>query len=341
MKAAEIAEILKGRVLGDGSVEVKGFSTLEEASEDDISFLSNPKYKRLVEKSRAKVIVTSDESLRRLGKTLIVVDDPYFAAAKLIELFYKESLPEPGIHSASYVEPSSVIGKDVFVGPFVYVGRKSRIGDGVKLISHIFVGDEVEIGDGTVIFPNVTIYKGVRIGKRVRIHSGTVIGSDGFGYVLRKEGAYKIPQVGGVVVGDDVEIGSNCSIDRGTIGDTVIGRGVKIDNLVQIAHNVKIGDNSIIVSQVGVAGSAILGSNVIVAGQAGIAGHVRIGNGVKIGGQSGVTSDVPDGSVVSGTPHMDHGLWRRISVLMRRLPELFSKVRMLEKRLRKLEGEID
>ncbi len=341
MKVGELAGILGGRVVGDSGIEIKGISTLEDAAEGDLSFLSNPKYKPLVYTTKASAIITSSESIKDSGKTLIVVDDPYLAFAKSLELFCPEPLPGPGIHPTAVVECDATIGDDVFLGPYVYVGHRAVIGSGVRLMGYVYVGDGVEVGDGSVIFPHVTLYSGVKIGKRVRIHSGTVVGSDGFGYVLGKEGAYKVPQRGGVVIGDDVEIGSNCSIDRGTLGDTVIGKGVKIDNLVQIAHNVRIGDGSIVVAQVGIAGSTSIGRGVIIAGQAGIAGHIKVGDGVRIGGQSGVSSSVPDGSTVSGTPHMDHRLWLKVSRLLRRLPELFSSVRSLEKRVRRLEGGSD
>ncbi len=332
MRASELAKLISGKLLGD-DVDIKGVSTLQDAREGDLAFYTNPRYKRMVYETKASCILTWDEGIKDSGKSLIICQDPYSALADVIKVFFKEKPVAPYISPKASIGSGVSIGKGVFIGDFVFVGNGVRLGEGVRIHPLCYIGDGVEIGDGTEVFPHVTIYSGVRIGKRVRIHSGTVVGSDGFGYAPTKRGAKKIPQVGGVIIGDDVEIGSNCSIDRGTLGNTIIGNRVKIDNLVQIAHNVVIGDDSIIVSQVGIAGSARLGKGVILAGQVGVAGHVTVGDGVKAGGQTGITSDVPPGSVVSGTPHMDHRLWLRVSTLLKRLPELFRDVKAIKNRL--------
>ncbi len=326
MKLSEIAERVSGKLIGDGSIEIKGISTLEKAKEGDITFYSHPKYRKLVYKTGASAILTSDESIRDVGKPLVIVEDAYVALSKLLSIFHPEKHPQPAIEPSAFLGRGVKLGRDVYIGSFSYIGDNAEIGNRVKIYPFCYIGDNVIIGDDTVIFPHVSIYRGVKIGKRVRIHSGAVIGSDGFGYALTKNGALKIPQVGGVIIGDDVEIGANTTIDRGTIDDTLIGNRVKIDNLVQIGHNVKIGDDSIIVAQVGIAGSARLGRGVMLGGQVGVAGHINIGDGVKAGGKAGITSDVPPGSIVSGTPHMDHKLWLKVSALLKRLPELFKKV---------------
>ncbi len=332
MKASEIAKLVSGKLLGK-DVDIKGVSTLQDAEDGDLAFYTNPKYKKLVYSTKASCILTWDEGIKDSGKSLIICQNPYSALADVIGIFFKEEPINPHISPKASIGVGVSMGEGIFIGDFTFVGSNVKLGNRVKIHPLCYIGDGVEIGDETEIFPNVTIYPGVKVGKRVRIHSGTVVGSDGFGYAPTEKGAKKIPQVGGVLIGDDVEIGSNCSIDRGTLGNTVIGNRVKIDNLVQIAHNVVIGDDSIIVSQVGIAGSARLGKGVILAGQVGVAGHVTIGDGVKAGGQTGITSDVPPGSVVSGTPHMDHRLWLKVSTLLKRLPELFREVKAIKNRL--------
>jgi UDP-3-O-[3-hydroxymyristoyl] glucosamine N-acyltransferase len=336
MRLSDIAQFLGGELEGEGDLDIKGVNTLEESQPGDITFLANPKYKAKLHTTRASAVIVNREIFTdRLA--LVRVDNPYLAFAKIIPLFSKIELPPPGIHPSFITGEEVQIGQNCSILPYVVVGNRVKIGDRTVLYSGVYIGNDVTIGNDVVIYPHVTIMHGVQIGNRVIIHSGAVIGSDGFGFVPQAETYQKIPQIGTVLIEDDVEIGANVTIDRATLGKTHIQRGVKIDNLVQIAHNVVIGENSIIVAQVGISGSTQVGRHVTLAGQVGLVGHIKIGDYVKIGAQSGVTKSIPSHAVVSGSPAVDHLLWKKSQVSLLKLPELIQRVRDLERRVEELE----
>ncbi|SNR61251.1 UDP-3-O-(3-hydroxymyristoyl)glucosamine N-acyltransferase [Desulfurobacterium atlanticum] len=329
MRVKEIAEILGCKVKGDGDLEIIGVNEIQNAKKGDLTFLSNPKYEKFLKTTKASAVITGKEY--DLPLTQLICDEPYVAFAKALSLFYKENFPEDYISPETTVGKGTEIGKSVYIGDNVVVGENCRIGDRVKIFPGTFIGDGTVIGDDTVIFSNVSIYRQTVIGKRVRIHSGAVIGSDGFGYAFSKKEMriYKVPQIGRVVIEDDVEIGANTTIDRGTIGETVIGSGTKIDNLVQIGHNVKVGKNCFIVSQVGISGSTVIGDNVTLAGQVGVAGHIKIGSNITVGAKAGVTKSIEKAGVYAGFPIKDYRVWRKTEALINRLPEIYEKIKKL------------
>jgi len=340
MNLNEISKILKADIKGDTSIEVEGIKEIDKATEKDITFLTNQKYKKLIKITKARVILTGENTvIDEKDKTFLIVKNPSWAVAKLIDIFYPVKKPEPKISKYADINKTSKIGENVFIDSFVKIEDGVEIGNNVSIYSNVYIGKNTVLGDNTIIYPNVTIRENIRIGKNVIIHSGTVIGSDGFGYYKENGYYYKIPQRGGVIIEDEVEIGSNVSIDRATIGNTYIGYGTKIDNLVQIAHNVRIGKCCIIVAQTGIAGSTKIGDNTTIAGQAGIAGHLNIGNNVIIGGQSGVISDIPDGKIVSGYPAREHSLSNKAYALLYKLPEIVKEIKILKQKIKGGENE--
>lgn len=335
MTLLEIATLLNGKLIGNGELSISRIAPLEEAKEGDIVCIFDPKLKKYVRETKASAIVIGKEVDEKEieGKNVIFVENPFLAFLKLLELFEEKEVRK-GIFEPNYIAKDAKIGRDVTIYPFVFVDSGTRIEEGVKIYPFVSIGKNVIIGKGSKIYSNVTIYDRTVIGRGVVIHGGSVIGSDGFGYFFDGERHRKIPQIGNVVIEDEVEIGANVTIDRATIGSTIIRKGVKIDNLVQIAHNVEIGENSIIVAQVGIAGSVKIGKNVILSGQVGVKDHVRIGNNVKASGKTGITKDVKDGEIVSGTPHMAHEEWKKLQFYIKRLPFLFEKVKEMEKKLK-------
>ena len=333
-KLGAIAEKLKGRLEGDPDLLIEGIATLKEAGPNHISFLANPRYRRDFASTRAGAVIVGEDAEPE-GKPVIIVPDPYLSFAMTLGFFHPERRTVHGIDPLSFVSAEAKIGKRVSLYPFCSIAAGARLADGVTIHPLCAVMENVEIGEDTTIFPNVTIYANTVIGRRVRIHSGSVIGSDGFGYVRSKRGHEKIPQTGRVVIEDDVEIGAGVTIDRASLGRTRIGEGTKIDNLVQIGHSVHIGKNVILVSQVGISGSTRIGDDVIFAGQSGASGHLHIGDRVKIGAKSAVINDLPDDSFVTGIPAIPHGKWKRAKAIFSRLPELHKKVKKLEKMLSK------
>ena len=331
----EIALLINGRLIGSEDILIFGISGIESAKKGDITFLMDKSYEKYLERCEASgIIVGKDVALEKLRKkNFIVVENPGNAYIKIAELFKKQKIYEPGISSFAFVSESSEISKEASILPFAFIGKGVKIGRGTIIHPFVYLGDNVSIGEDTIIYPGVTVYDNVSIGNRVIIHAGTIIGSDGFGYMWDGTCHKKIPQLGTVVIEDEVEIGANVTIDRASLNKTVIKKGTKIDNLVQIAHNVTIGENSIIVAQVGIAGSSKIGKNVILAGQVGVKDHVVIGDNVRAGGQTGITKDVKSGSIVSGTPHMAHKEWLKQQVLLRKLPELFERIKILEEKL--------
>ena len=335
----EIADALQGQLVGDGNLPISSIASIEEAGPGEITFLAQPSSAKLLDKCRASALIVGKElsgqtqSLQGFIRNIIVVDNPMLAYARVAEMFETPKHKEPGVSHLACVSEDARVSDEAAVMPFVYVGKGSIIERGVTIYPFTYVGDNVRVGEESLIYSNVSLYSGVTIGKRVIIHAGVVLGSDGFGYTWDGTGHRKIRQLGTLIVGDDVEVGANTTIDRGSLGHTLIGRGVKIDNLVQIAHNVTIGENSIIVSQVGIAGSSTLGKNVILAGQVGVKDHVAIGDNVKAGGGTGITKDVPPDSNIMGTPHMPHREWLRLQNYAKKLPELFRRVEGLEKKM--------
>ncbi len=339
---AELAALLDGRVDGDPDAKVAGGAPFENAQAHEITFAGSVKYLKKIGETGAGAVVVPDQpgvGRKELGteKHLVLVANPQLAFVTLLNHFLPGGKPEDAIHPAAVIGADVAMGTDIAIGPCAVLGDGVRLGDRVSIEASAVIGANVTIGDDVVIRPNVTIMDGCSIGSRVLIHSGTVIGSDGFGFAPDGTRYHKIPHLGSVSIGDDVEIGANNTIDRGTFGETRIGCGVKTDNLVHIAHNVTVGDNSIIVGQSGIAGSTKLGKNVILAGKAGVAGHLTIGDNVTVGPGGGVTKSLESGQVVSGRPEMPHRLWLKVSRIIPRLPEMKKKLAQLEKRLGELE----
>jgi UDP-3-O-[3-hydroxymyristoyl] glucosamine N-acyltransferase len=330
--AAEIAKHLQGEVFGDATSALKSFAPAEHAQAGDLTFAENEGYFARAEQSAATAIIT-DKHFTSSRKILIRVPNARVAFAKALALFFPEQKFIAGIHSTAAIAPSAKIDTSAHVGPYCVIGERVKIGAKTVLQAGNFVGDDSKIGDDVNLFPNVMIYPRTEIGHRVRVHAGTVIGSDGFGYVQDGGIHRKVPQIGNVLIGDDVEIGANVTIDRGALGATVIGKGTKIDNLVQIAHNIEIGEHCLLCAQVGLAGSSKLGNYVVLAGQVGIAGHLKIGNQVTIGSKAGVMHNIPDGETWLGTPAQPDKQAKRLVIAIQRLPDLLKRVAELEKKL--------
>lgn len=335
--ARTIAGFLKGDIEGDPDVVVNNVAKIEEGHPGALSFLANPKYEPYLYTTLSSVVLVNKSfvSAGKVNATLIRVENAYDAFASLLQLVDQARPRKKGVHPAAIIESSAIIGRDVYIGPYAYVGENCRIGDGASLYPHVFVGDNAIIGSNTVLNPGVKIYHQCIIGENCIIHAGTVIGSDGFGFAPQSDSEFmKIPQIGNVIIEDQVEIGANVAIDRATMGSTVIRKGVKIDNLIQIGHNVEVGENTVMAGQVGIAGSTKVGRNCMFAGQVGIAGHLKIADGTKIGAQSGIPGDVKkENSVLLGSPAFDHREFLRSSILFRRFPEIKAKVDELAREL--------
>ena len=336
----EIAKLIDGQVIGDGDTLITGASGIREATEGDITFLANSKYSSLMDKTRASAIITSAEA-QDTTKPIILTQNPSLAFVKIISLFAPDDIGHPsGIDYTVVMGKNVSLGKDVTIGAYSVIGDNVTIGDNVIIYAGCYIGHHTKIGSQTLIYPHVSIRERISIGSRVIIHSGAVIGSDGFGFATIKGAHHKIPQVGIVQIDDDVEIGANVTIDRARFDKTVIGRGTKIDNLVQIGHNVIIGENSLIVAQVGIAGSAIIGSNVTLGGQAGIVGHITIGDNAIVTGQTGVAKSVPADTMVSGYPARPFMTTQRVNASLKNLPKLFNTVKELKKKIEELEARL-
>ena len=332
----QIAAILGGTVEGNSDAQVSRLCKIEEGQPEGLSFLANLKYTNYIYDTQATAVIVSKDFVpeRPVGATLIRVDDPYLAFATLLKKYNEMQLDKKGVDSQAFISPSATIGKDCYIGPFAFIGENVRIGDGVKIYPQTYVGDNSVVGDATTLFAGVRVYQNIVIGNRCIIHSGAVIGADGFGFAPTEDGSYqKIDQIGNVVIEDDVEIGANTTIDRATLGSTIIHRGVKLDNLCQIAHNVVVGQNTVMASQSAIAGSGKVGSNCIIAGQVGIVGHIEVGNHVTIAAQSGVTRSFPDNVTILGSPATDAVKQRKTYIDERNLDPLYTRVDQLEKLL--------
>jgi UDP-3-O-[3-hydroxymyristoyl] glucosamine N-acyltransferase len=337
----DLAEYVGGRVIGDGSVVISRVSPIEEAGQGDITFLANPRYAGFIATSKASAVIVAPEvvgaKLATAGRSFLEVAQPYVAFAKILQLFAPSADYRREIAASAHVEATAKLGENVSVYPNVYVGKNAKVGDRSVLLPGVFLGDRVEVGHDCVLHPNVVIGDRCRLGNKVILHAGVVIGSDGFGYAGSGDQRIKIPQVGVVEIEDNVEIGANTTIDRATLGRTLICRGTKIDNLVQIAHNVTVGENSVIAAQVGIAGSTKLGKNVTLAGQVGVVNHIEIGEGATIGPQSGVPQSVPAGALLSGGIGVaPHHQWLKVMTLLPQLPKLWHLVRTLERQVAQL-----
>ena len=335
LTTSEIAKRLEGEVLGDASATLTGFATADQAGPGDLTFAETSEYFAAAENSAATAII-ADAGATSARKTLIRVKNPRVAFARALELFFSEPRPAAGIHPSAVIAASAKVDPAAHVGPNCVIGERVTIGARAILVSGNYIGDDSSLAEDVKLFPNVTIYARTQIGKRVRIHANSTIGSDGFGYVFDVGIHRKVLQVGTTVIGDDVEIGAGVTVDRGALGVTSIGKGTKVDNLVQIAHNVEIGEHCLVCAQVGIAGSAKLGSYVVLAGQVGIAGHLKIGNRVTVGSKAGVMHNIPDGETWLGMPAQPDKQTKRIVIAMQRLPDLLKKVAAWEKKLSNL-----
>ena len=335
----EIAGYLQGTVVGDPQTTIRDLRGINEAGPGDLTFVANPKYRDRLESTRASAVLVAPGTICP-GQNLVLVEDPYTSFGRLLQLFYAEEQVEQGISDEAYVAADAVVSPEAMVYPGVYIGPRTIIGRQAVLYPGVFIGPDVIIGEGTILYPNVVIYRRCRIGNRVILHAGVIVGADGFGFALPGQENTKIPQIGIVQIDDDVEIGANTTIDRGTLDKTWIQRGVKVDNLVQIAHNVVLGEKAIVVSQVGISGSTKIGRSVIIGGQAGLVGHINIGDGAMIAARAGVHEDVPPGLVVSGAPHMPHREWLRMVATMPKLPEMRKTILSLTKRIEELENKL-
>lgn len=338
--AAQIAGLIQAKIEGDPQATVQSFGKIEEAVDGQLAFLANPKYEEHLYTTGASVIIVNEsyELKQPVKATLLRVPDAYTAFATLLSFYQKMATQQlSGRQEPVFVSASAKIGEQVFLGAFAYVGNNVRIANNVKIFPQVYIGDNVVIEENTILHPGVRIYNDCKLGKNVIIHAGTVIGSDGFGFAPQADGSFqKVPQIGNVIIEDGVEIGSNATIDRATIGSTIIRAGAKLDNLIQIAHNVEVGNNTVIAAQTGISGSTKIGKNVMIGGQAGIVGHIQIGDGARVNAQSGVSKSIEPKKAVTGSPAFDYTASLRAQAASRNLPELEKRVKELEKLVKQL-----
>ena len=335
----ELAGRIGAEVQGDPGLRIEGLATLGDAGPAQLSFLTNPKYRKAAEASGAGALLVG-QGAGLSGRNLLVAAEPYLALAELLELFHPAIAAPPGLSPDARLADDVETGRDVHVGPFAVIGERTKLGDGVIVGAGCVVGPDCELGEETELKPRAVLYPGTRVGRRCLIHSGVVLGGDGYGFATTKGGHRKVPQVGRVVLEDDVEIGANTTVDRAMLGETRIGRGSKIDNLVMIAHGVRLGPAALLAGQAGIAGSARIGARATLAGQAGVAGHLDLGDDIIVAAKAAVFADLPDGAFVSGIPAMDHRRWKRAQAVTARLPELRKEVRELRAKLTELEQRL-
>lgn len=336
-KASQIAEFLKGKIDGDPEAVVTDVSKIEEGKENTLTFLANPKYSKYIYETKASVVIVNDDFTpeKELSVTLIRVPNAYQALATLLDLYEKSVPQKTGIEQPSYIDNSASLGEDIYVGAFAYIGQNVKLGNNVKIYPQSYIGDNVEIKENSIIYAGVKIYRNCKIGNNCIIHSGAVIGSDGFGFAPDENGEYKkIAQIGNVILEDNIEIGSNTTIDRATMGSTLIHRGAKLDNLIQIGHNVEVGSRTVMAAQTGIAGSTKIGKECMMGGQVGIAGHLNIPDRVKFGAQAGVPNSVKkEGAVLLGTPAIDATNFAKSFIIFKNLPDIYRKLNEVEKTL--------
>ena len=342
--AIQISSLINGKIEGDPVVTVSSFGKLEDAEPGQLAFLANPKYEEFLYSTKASVIIINhtQQVEKKVNATLIRVPDAYSAFAVILSAYEKMAKANlTGVQQPVYISDTAVLGENIFIGAFTYIGNNAKIGNNVKLFPQVYIGDNVTIDDDSILFPGVKIQHDCVIGKNVTIHAGSVIGGDGFGFAPQQDGSFKkIPQIGNVIVEDNVEIGANATIDRATIGSTLIKSGAKLDNLIQIAHNVEVGNNTVIAAQSGISGSTKIGNNVMIGGQAGIVGHLQIADGSKINAQSGVSKSIKTpNTAVTGSPAFDYSHALRSQILNRNLPELEKRIKELEQIVERLINE--
>ena len=343
--AVQIAGLIDGKIEGNSTVSVSSFGKIETAQKGQLAFLANPKYEEYLYKTKASIVIINDSQEIKQdlnGTTVIRVPDAYSAFAVILDRYQKMITEQmSGIQQPVYIDATAKMGENIFIGAFSYIGENVRIGNNVKILPQVFLGDNVIVDENTILYPGVKIHNDCIVGKNVTIHAGTVIGSDGFGFAPQTDGTFKkVPQIGNVVIEDNVEIGANCTIDRATIGSTLIKNGAKLDNLIQIAHNVEIGDHTVIAAQAGVSGSTKIGNNVMIGGQAGLVGHISITDGTKIGAQSGVTKSIKvPNSIVVGSPAFEYISSLRGLAMIPYLPELKKRITELEQIVKQLTSE--
>ena len=340
--AEQIANVIGGRVEGNKDAKVHTFAKIEEGTEGAISFLSNPKYTHYLYNTKSSIVIVNEdlELEKDVDATLIRVKNAYESIAKLLQIYEASKPKKTGIAPQAYIAPSAKLGNNCYVGPFAYVGEGAEIGDGCQIYPHAVIGDNVKVGTNCIFYPNTTIYQGCKIGNNVTIHAGSVIGADGFGFAPGADGYDKIPQIGIVIIEDNVEIGANTCVDRSTMGATVIHKGVKLDNLVQVAHNVEIGENTVMSAQVGIAGSTKVGSWCMFGGQVGLAGHITIGDKTFLGAQSGVPGSLKGGEELIGTPPMNPRAYFKSQAIFRRLPDMYKDLNDAKKKIEELNEKI-
>ncbi len=339
--AQQIAQFLQGTVEGNPNAAVNTFAKIEEGRPGAISFVANPKYIHFVYETKSSIVlINEDVALEHpVETTLIRVKNAYECVAKLLQMYAAAQPKKTGIDPLAFISPTAKVGQDVYIGAFAYIGDGASVGNGCEIYPHAFIGEHVTIGDNCKIYPNVTIYHGCKLGNQVTLHAGCVIGADGFGFAPTPNGYDKIPQIGIVTIEDNVEIGANTCIDRSTMGSTFVRRGVKLDNLVQIAHNTDIGENTVMSAQVGIAGSTKVGQWCMFGGQVGVAGHITIGNKVNLGAQAGVPSSLKDNQTLIGTPAMNTNGFFRSQVIYQRLPEIYKQLNKLQKEVEELKNK--
>lgn len=341
--AKQIAAYIQGEIVGDENATVHTFAKIEEGIPGAISFLSNPKYTPYIYESKASIILVNKDFVPEhdIKATLIKVDNAYESLAKLLTLYEQNKPKLTGIDSLAYIAPTAKVGQNVYIGPFAYIGDYAEIGDNTAVHPHATVSAGAKVGSDCILYPNVTVYHDCRVGNRCILHAGCVIGADGFGFAPTPEGYEKIPQIGITILEDDVEIGANTCVDRATMGATIVHRGVKLDNLVQIAHNDEIGSHTVMAAQVGIAGSTKVGEWCMFGGQVGIAGHIHIGNKVDLGAQSGVPGNLKDGSRLIGTPPMELKPYFKAQAVFRKLPDMYFELNALRKELNELKQQLN
>lgn len=341
--AKQIAEFIQGEIVGNENATVHTFAKIEEGIPGAISFLSNPKYTPYIYTTQSSIVLVNKDFVpeQEIKATLIKVENAYDSLAKLLTMYEQSKPKKTGIDSLAYVASTAKIGENVYIAPFAYIGDYAEIGNDVMIHAHATIGEHVKIGNNCVVYPNTTVYHDCRIGNNCTLHAGSVIGADGFGFAPTPDGYEKIPQIGIVILEDNVEIGANTCIDRATMGATVIHKGVKLDNLIQVAHNVEVGENTVMASQVGVAGSTKIGQWCMFGGQVGVAGHIKVGDKVTVGAQTGIAGSIKSENTVQGSPAIDAKNFGRSSVVFKKLPDIYTTLNNLQKEVEELKKQLN
>ncbi|MDR0825610.1 MAG: UDP-3-O-(3-hydroxymyristoyl)glucosamine N-acyltransferase [Prevotella sp.] len=336
--AQQIADFLQGEIIGNPDVKVSDFSKIEDGKQGTLTFLANPKYEHFIYRTKASIVLVNNDFVptSEVESTMIAVKNAYASLAELLNMVEQFKQKKTGIDSTAYIAKTAKVDNQCYIGAFAYIGENSEIGKDCLIYPHAYIGDNVKIGNDTIIYPHVSIYEGCILGRKCIIHAGSVIGSDGFGFAPEAGEFKKIAQIGNVLIEDDVEIGANTTIDRAVIGSTIIHQGVKLDNLIQIAHNVEVGSNTVMAAQVGIAGSTKVGSNCMLGGQVGLIGHIHIGDNAQIGAQAGIISDVAKDSKILGSPAMPVSKFMRSSVIIEKLPDMYRLLNKLQKEVEEM-----